>query len=70
MSKEITDLKGEVVVLGLENLDTSAVVYRITAEVKSGTHFNAQRQMRKILKSELDKNGINIPYSQLVIHNG
>lgn len=70
MSKEITDLKGEVNVLGLENLDTSAVVYRITAEVKSGTHFKAQREMRKIIKSELDKNGINIPYSQLVIHNG
>ena len=70
MAKEITDLKGEVSVLGLENLDSSAVVYRVTAEVKSGTHFKAQREMRKIIKRELDKNGVNIPYSQLVIHNG
>lgn len=70
MAKEMADLKGEVSVLGLENLDSSAVVYRVTAEVKSGTHFKAQREMRKILKRELDKDGVNIPYSQLVIHNG
>ena len=70
LEKELPDLKGEAKVLGLENLDSSSVVYRVVAEVKSGTHYNAQRQMRKIIKQELDKNGISIPYSQLVIHNG
>lgn len=62
-------IKGEVNVLGIENLDSSSIVYRITAEVKSGEQYGAQRIMRKILKDELDKADINIPYNQLVIHN-
>ena len=70
IGKEIPDLKNEVNLLGIESLDSSAVIYRIAAEVKSGSQFNAQRVMRKLIKRELDKEGINIPYSQLVIHNG
>ena len=70
LGKEIPDLKNEVNLLGIESLDSSAVIYRIAAEVKSGSQFNAQRVMRKLIKRELDKEGINIPYSQLVIHNG
>ena len=70
LENEIPDLKGNVNLLGLENLDSSAMIYRITAEVKSGTHYAAQRIMRSAIKRELDKEGISIPYSQLVIHNG
>ena len=70
MNKEIPDLKNDVNLLGIEVFDSSSVTYRIAAEVKSGTQFNAQRVMRKVLKRELDKENINIPYSQLVIHNG
>ena len=70
IGKEIPDLKNDVNLLGIESLDSSAVIYRIAAEVKSSTQFNAQRVMRKLIKRELDKEGINIPYSQLVIHNG
>ena len=70
LETELPDLKGNVNLLGLENLDASAMVYRITAEVKSGTHYASQRIMRRVIKSELDKEGISIPYSQLVIHNG
>ncbi|MBR1376978.1 MAG: mechanosensitive ion channel [Bacilli bacterium] len=70
ISKQIPNLKKDVALLGLENLDSSAMVYRIIAEVKSGEQFNTQRQLRKLIKQELDKEGISIPYSQLVIHNG
>jgi len=66
----IPDLKGEVKLLGLENLDSSAMVYRIVAEVTSGKQFETMRIMRREIKKELDKEGINIPYNQLVIHNG
>lgn len=70
ITKEIPNITKDVTLLGIENLDASSVVYRIIAEVKSGEQFNSQRLMRKLIKRELDKEGISIPYSQLVIHNG
>ena len=70
ITKEIPNVTKDVTSLGIEVLDSSSVVYRIIAEVKSGEQFTSQRLMRKLIKRELDKEGRSIPYSQLVIHNG
>lgn len=71
IKKEVINIKGDVQFLGLENFESSAMIYRVAATVKGGyDKFGVQRQMRKILKRELDKRGISIPYNQLVVHNG
>ncbi len=68
LQNELTDLKGEIQLLGIERLGESSVVFRITAEVKSGSQGAIQREIRKRVKIELDKNNIEIPYNKLVIH--
>ena len=70
LSKKIPELKGEIKVLGIETLGDSAVVFRITAEAEANKQYQVQRELRKQIKIELDKNNISIPYNQLVIHNG
>ena len=69
MQDNLPNLKGEVSLLGIEKLDNNALVYRITALVESGEQFAVQRDMRKQIKLELDKNNIKIPYEKLVIQN-
>jgi len=70
LSKEIPNLKGSIEVLGIENLDSSAVVYRMTAKTKSLQQFTVQRQIRKEVKLALDQAKIKIPYTQIEVHNG
>lgn len=69
LSKKLPNLKSDVKVLGVEDLAESAVVFKIIAEVEPNTQYEIQRELRKQIKLELDKNNINIPYNQLVIHN-
>ena len=66
---KLDTLKGDITLLGIEKLGDSAITFRLTAEVEGGTQYAAQRQMRKAVKLKLDKNKIEIPYNQLVVHN-
>lgn len=68
LQNKLEHLKGDIEVLGIEKLDESAIVFRITVEVEAGNQFAIQREIRKQVKLELDKNAIEIPYNQLVIH--
>lgn len=70
LSNELVNLKGKVQLLGIEDLNSSSVIFRITAEVKAETHYQTQREIKKQIKLEFDKNKITIPYHQVVIHNG
>ncbi|MCI8588928.1 MAG: mechanosensitive ion channel family protein [Bacilli bacterium] len=74
LAKELTetlpDLKGDVKVLGIEKMDNSSIVYRITAPTKSLAHYNVQRLMRKEIKQCLEKAKIKIPYPQVEVHHG
>ncbi len=65
----IKNLKGDITLLGIEKLGDSAITFRLTAEVEAGTQYTVQRQIRKAVKLKLDKNKIEIPYNQLVVHN-
>ena len=49
--------------------DASGITYRISAETKPLKNLIVERKIRKEVKLELDKNHIEIPYPQLVIHN-
>ena len=66
---KLDNLKGKIEVLGIENLGDSAITFRISAEVEAGTQYSVQRTLRKEVKLILDKNNIEIPYNQLVVHN-
>lgn len=69
LTKELPDVQGDVNLLGIEDLGNSGIKYRITAEAKSMEHFMLQRKIRKAVKEELEKEGIEIPYMQVVVHN-
>lgn len=60
---------GDIKLLGIEKLDSSSVIFRIETEVKPMKQYETKRELLKQIKLELDKNNIEIPYEQLVIHN-
>ncbi len=62
-------LTDEPEVWGVEELDSSAVIFRVVAKCEPTKHFEVQRQMKKEIKIALDKNGIKIPYTQIEVHN-
>lgn len=70
MTKSIENLSGDIVVCGLQKLDSSSVVYRVTAPTIAEQQYGVERIIRKMIKEELDKNNIEIPYNQVVVHNG
>lgn len=69
ISKDMTGLVGDLQVLGVQNLGESGIDIRIVGETKPLEHFGVEREVKKQAKLVLDKNKINIPYPQLVIHN-
>jgi len=70
LSSELENLTGPVELLGVNDLGTSSITYRITATTVSMKQYEIQRKMMREVKLELDRNKIAIPYSQLVVHNG
>lgn len=69
LTKELNNITGKVELLGVEDLGSSGIKYRITVETKPMEHLKVQREIRKAIKEELGKQGIEIPYTQVVIHN-
>ena len=55
-------------VLGVVDLSESAVVIRISADCNVGENWAIEREIRRIIKKRLDKENINIPYPQMVVH--
>lgn len=55
-------------VLGVISLDDSAVTLRIVAKCKVKTHFITGNELRLRIKNRLDKENIEIPFPQHVIH--
>lgn len=69
LNKELPNLKGKVIVDGVDEFGDSGIVYRISVETAPLKHYEIQRKIRKEIKKEFDKNKIEIPYKQVVIHN-
>lgn len=70
LSKKLDNLKGEIEIWGVEDLDSSAVKIRLAVKTEVLQHFGVQRQIKKEVKKLLDKEGIKIPYTQIEVHNG
>lgn len=61
-------LDGTVEVPGVESLGESAVVIRTLLRTAPGEQWAAAREFRRRLKVRLDKEGIDIPYPQRMVH--
>ena len=70
LSSEIKDLKGEIKPLGIEQLDDSSVVYRISVVTKPMKQYDVKRKILLEIKKEFEKQNIKIPYPQVEVHNG
>lgn len=69
LNKELPDLKGKIVIDGVDELADSGITYRLSVETAPLKNAEIQRKMLKEIKIELDKNKIEIPFPQVVIHN-
>ena len=69
IEKEL-ETKGLPTILGINDFASSAIIYRMLVEVKGGNIVAIQREMRKILKEEFDKNDLSIPYNKIEVING
>ena len=70
LNKSIDGLKGDISILGLEDYNDSSISYRVIADTFPMKHFQVERELKKAIKKELEKNNIEIPFTQVVIHNG
>lgn len=65
---KISDVKGNLELLGLDSFNSSDMTYKITVLCNPNTHLSVRRKILKIIKEEFDKNGIEIPYTQIDLH--
>ena len=56
--------------LGVDELSDSSVNLLIRFISERDKQWGTKREALKIIKNELDKNGIKIPYQQIEVHNG
>lgn len=56
-------------VLGVSNLGESDVVLSVVAKTKPMEQWSVEREIRKSIKDEFDKKGIEIPYPRRVVIN-
>lgn len=67
---EINGVKKNIEVLGIQELEDSSVVYRMTVEAKPSERFAIKREVLKLVKDTLDEKKIKIPYPQIEVHDG
>lgn len=70
LNSELKPIKGKIEVLGIEELGADAVLFRIVAPCTPMMQYDVQRVIRKKVKIALEFNKIDIPYHQVVVHNG
>lgn len=55
-------------VQGILRFDENAMVLRVTCDCFPGENWAMERELRKRIKARFDKEGIKIPYHQMVVH--
>lgn len=70
VNKNITYLTSDLKVLGIDAFGDSAIMYKLSAEVEPMKGIEFKRAVNKVIKTHFDKNKLEIPYNQLVVHNG
>lgn len=66
--KKIDNVKSDLNLLGVDSFGSSEVVYKVSIMCKPYTHFAIKRQILKLIKIEFDKEGIEIPFTQVDLH--
>ncbi len=66
--KKIENVKGELDLLGIDSFASSEIIYKISVLCKPNTHYKIKREILKLIKIEFDKEGIEIPFTQIDIH--
>ncbi len=57
------------VVFGVTNLNVNSVDIFLRGKVVNLKHWQVERELRLIIKEEMDKRGMCTPYTQIVVHN-
>ena len=68
LNGSIDGITSSIKLLGLESYDDSSISYRIVVDTIPMKHYQVERELKKAIKVELDKNGIEIPFPQVVVH--
>lgn len=61
-------MEGEINVLGITDMDTNGITWRVNCLCKPYKHFAVQRAIRREILNEFKRSRIEIPYSQVTIH--
>jgi small conductance mechanosensitive channel len=56
--------------MGVQSFLDSSIAYRVEADTLCMKHFQVERELNKAIKQCFDDNGIEIPFPQVVVHNG
>lgn len=70
LKEKYPKIKKDIKILGVTDLESSGIVYRIGIETSANDYFYVQRILRKEIKKKFDKDKIKIPYQQIEVHNG
>lgn len=65
----ISDIAEGPFYMGVSSLGSSGVKLRFTAKCSEGQKFQVERDLNRQIKLLFDKNGVNIPFTQVVLHN-
>lgn len=60
----------EVTCLGVQELSDSSIKFRVVVQAIYSKQFELDRELKKEIVLSFRKNNINIPYTQVVVHNG
>ena len=61
---------GDISCLGIQELSSSSIRFRLVASTPYLEQFNLDRSIKKEIVKTFAKNNITIPYQQVVVHNG
>lgn len=69
LSDKMDDSLGDLIVNGITDFADSAVVWRVSMPCKPNTAIGVERAIRREVKAVFDKEGIEIPFPQVVVSN-
>lgn len=70
IKKKYPKIKKNIKILGVDELESSSVIYKVGLETNTTDYFEIQRILRKEIKIAFDKAKIKIPYQQIEVHHG
>lgn len=69
-NSEELNIKSPAKICGVESLSDSSVDFRIVFGCKYSNKYDYERYIREMVKKLFDENNIEIPFNQVVVHNG